>query len=162
MRNDELCWMTASDLAAAIRRKKVSPAEVIDAGLDRIERLRALNAYHYFLINADGTGERRVVRGGFYPTWMRTVERWSACGSGGSSANDLAAQRETLILDGPKEFPGVGELGAVELAPDGRRPPAHRYERATPGELVHVMSRNWGGSGGWGIASPATAAIGSW
>jgi len=46
MANDELCWMPAVELAAAIRRKKVSPVEVVDAVLARVERLNPkLNAY---------------------------------------------------------------------------------------------------------------------
>ncbi|MBI4590902.1 MAG: amidase [Candidatus Rokubacteria bacterium] len=46
MANDELCWLPATELAAAIRRKKVSPLEVVDAVLARIEKLNAtLNAY---------------------------------------------------------------------------------------------------------------------
>ena len=44
--SDELCWMSAIELAGLIRRKRVSPVEVVDAVLDRIERLNpALNAY---------------------------------------------------------------------------------------------------------------------
>src|SRR6266852_7217795 len=43
--SDELCWMTAADLARAIARKTVSPLEVLDAVLARIEKLSALNAY---------------------------------------------------------------------------------------------------------------------
>jgi len=46
MAKDELTWMSAVELAAAIRRKKVSPVEVVDAVLARIERLNPkLNAY---------------------------------------------------------------------------------------------------------------------
>ncbi len=46
MANDELGWMSAVELAAAVRRKKVSPVEVVDAVLTRIERLNPkLNAY---------------------------------------------------------------------------------------------------------------------
>ncbi len=46
MADDRLCWMSAVELAAAIRRKKVSPVEVVDAVLSRIERLNpTLNAY---------------------------------------------------------------------------------------------------------------------
>ena len=42
----ELCFMPAVDLAAAIRAKPVSPVEVVDAVLARIERLNpSLNAY---------------------------------------------------------------------------------------------------------------------
>jgi aspartyl-tRNA(Asn)/glutamyl-tRNA(Gln) amidotransferase subunit A len=46
MATDELCWMPATDLAPLIRKRKVSPVEVVDAVLDRIERLNpTLNAY---------------------------------------------------------------------------------------------------------------------
>ena len=46
MANDELCWAPALELAGLIRRRKVSPVEVVDAVLARIEtvnpRLNAL------------------------------------------------------------------------------------------------------------------------
>ena len=46
MAQDELCWLSATELAAAIRRKKLSPVEVIGAVLSRIERLNpTLNAF---------------------------------------------------------------------------------------------------------------------
>src|SRR6266853_2892580 len=46
MAPDDLCWMPASEMAAAIRRKKVSPVEVMKAVLARIERLNpTLNAF---------------------------------------------------------------------------------------------------------------------
>ncbi len=46
MASDDLCWRSATELAAQIRSKKVSPVEVIDAVLDRIDRVNPrLNAY---------------------------------------------------------------------------------------------------------------------
>jgi len=46
MAADDLCWRSATELAALIRRRKVSPVEVVDAVLDRIDRLNPrLNAY---------------------------------------------------------------------------------------------------------------------
>ncbi|MBI2206175.1 MAG: amidase [Candidatus Rokubacteria bacterium] len=46
MASHDLCWLSAAELAALIRRKKVSPVEVVDAVLDRIEKVDpALNAY---------------------------------------------------------------------------------------------------------------------
>ncbi len=46
MASDELCWVSATELAALIRRRKVSPVEVIDSVLDRIARLNPqLNAF---------------------------------------------------------------------------------------------------------------------
>ena len=46
MTNDELCWMPAAKMAALIRRKKVSPVEVVGAVLDRIAEVDPrLNAF---------------------------------------------------------------------------------------------------------------------
>lgn len=43
---DDLCWLPAHELAALIRARKVSPVEVTDAVLARIERVNpALNAF---------------------------------------------------------------------------------------------------------------------
>ncbi|MGH2392886.1 MAG: amidase family protein, partial [Candidatus Limnocylindria bacterium] len=54
----ELCWMTAAEVAVAIRRKKISPVEVVDATLARIEKLAMLNAY----VTVDADGARRAAR----------------------------------------------------------------------------------------------------
>ncbi len=45
MNDSDLCWMPASALAIAIAKKKVSPVEVVDAVLSRIDTLKELNAY---------------------------------------------------------------------------------------------------------------------
>jgi aspartyl-tRNA(Asn)/glutamyl-tRNA(Gln) amidotransferase subunit A len=43
---DDLCWLSALELAAQIRAKKISPVEVVDAVLARIERVNPiLNAF---------------------------------------------------------------------------------------------------------------------
>src|SRR5262249_23022026 len=68
MRNSDLCWMSASDLAAAIAKKRVSPVEVVDAVLERIGTLKQLNAY--VTLDADRArhaaqaAERAVMRRG--------------------------------------------------------------------------------------------------
>ena len=44
--SDDLCWLSATELVALIRSKKVSPVEVTEAVLARVERLNpALNAF---------------------------------------------------------------------------------------------------------------------
>jgi aspartyl-tRNA(Asn)/glutamyl-tRNA(Gln) amidotransferase subunit A len=58
MASDELCWMPAADLAAAIARKKVSPVEVVDAVLGRIDKTKVLNAY----VTVDAEGARQAAR----------------------------------------------------------------------------------------------------
>jgi aspartyl-tRNA(Asn)/glutamyl-tRNA(Gln) amidotransferase subunit A len=56
--DDALCWKSATELAAAIQRRRVSPVEVVDAVLDRVERTRALNAF----VTLDAEGARRAAR----------------------------------------------------------------------------------------------------
>ncbi|HEV8473872.1 MAG TPA: amidase [Methylomirabilota bacterium] len=52
MTETDLCWLSATELAALIRRRKVSPVELVDAVLERIDKINPrLNAY--VLINAD-------------------------------------------------------------------------------------------------------------
>src|SRR5258706_15440655 len=69
MSDDRLCWMSAADLAAAIARRKVSPVEVVDAVLDRIARLKDLNAW--CLLDADGA--RREARAAERATGKRSA-----------------------------------------------------------------------------------------
>ena len=46
MPSDDLCWLSAAELATLVRRKKVSPVEILGAVLDRIEKVNPrLNAY---------------------------------------------------------------------------------------------------------------------
>jgi dipeptidyl aminopeptidase/acylaminoacyl peptidase len=73
-----------------------------------------------FLVNVDGTGERRIARNGYHPTWTADGAAVLFERQGRIVRYDLAARQEVVALDGPTEFPG-GELGDVELAPDGRR-----------------------------------------
>jgi len=55
MTND-LCWLSGTELAALIRRKKVSPVEVVDAILTRIEKINPkINAY----VTLDADAARR-------------------------------------------------------------------------------------------------------
>ena len=58
MANDDLCWMSAADLAAGISRKKISPVEVVDAVLARIEKLERLNAY----VTVDADSARKAAK----------------------------------------------------------------------------------------------------
>ena len=44
--NEELCFTTATEIAVRIRRRELSPVEVVDAFLERIEdRNGEINAY---------------------------------------------------------------------------------------------------------------------
>ena len=45
MANDDLRFMPAADLAAAIARRKVSPVDAVKAVLDAIDDTKTLNAW---------------------------------------------------------------------------------------------------------------------
>ncbi len=63
MKNSDLCWMSASDLATAIAKKRVSPVEVVDAVLARIDTLKQLNAFVTSMPSArDGPRRPRSAR----------------------------------------------------------------------------------------------------
>ena len=68
MNNADLCFMPATELAAAIRTKKVSPIEVMNAVLARIEQLNPkLNAFCLVTVDAARqaaqAAEQTVMRG---------------------------------------------------------------------------------------------------
>ena len=47
--SDELAYTTATELAMRIRRRELSPVEVVEAYIERIEaRNKSLNAFVYF------------------------------------------------------------------------------------------------------------------
>jgi Asp-tRNA(Asn)/Glu-tRNA(Gln) amidotransferase A subunit family amidase len=68
MSDSDLCWMSAFDLARAIAKKKVSPLEVVDAVLARIDALKALNAY----VTLDTDGARAAAPGSARSTACRS------------------------------------------------------------------------------------------
>ncbi|MGH2459148.1 MAG: amidase [Chloroflexota bacterium] len=58
---DELCYQPATDLAARVRARELSPVEVVDAFLARIERINpALNAYCTVTADLARTEARRI------------------------------------------------------------------------------------------------------
>jgi aspartyl-tRNA(Asn)/glutamyl-tRNA(Gln) amidotransferase subunit A len=69
MTKQDICWMSAADLARAIKTKKLSPVEVIRTFLERIESVNPMiNAY--VTVTADSAleearkAERKVMKGG--------------------------------------------------------------------------------------------------
>ena len=58
---DTICYTPATELAELIRRKDLSPVEVVDAFLDRIDRVNpALNAYVTLLHESARKGAKRA------------------------------------------------------------------------------------------------------
>jgi len=67
MTNDDICWLTAADLRRQYARGELSPVEVVNALLDRAERLQPrLNA----LVLIDAEGARAAARAS-EARWMR-------------------------------------------------------------------------------------------
>jgi len=53
MSREDICWMSAADLAKSIRRKKLSPVEVVEDILERIEVINPkINAYVTVIANS--------------------------------------------------------------------------------------------------------------
>src|SRR5215471_3823996 len=69
MAHDDLCWMNATELASAIRSKKISPVEVTKAVLARIESVNPrINAFCTVVgdraLAEARTAESAVMKGG--------------------------------------------------------------------------------------------------
>ena len=60
MASDELCWLSATELAVLIRRRKVSPVEVIDEVLDRIGRWLNPQLNAFVTVTADEAERARA------------------------------------------------------------------------------------------------------
>jgi len=53
MSREDICWISAADLAKSIRRKKLSPVEVVEDILERIEVINLkINAYVTVIANS--------------------------------------------------------------------------------------------------------------
>jgi Tol biopolymer transport system component len=82
---------------------------------------RDSTAWDVYLLDLEGGTERRLVRGGYYPTW--TADGKAVVFKRGQQVlrYDLATGQETLVLDGVQAIPRLTELGDPGLSPDGRR-----------------------------------------
>ena len=73
---EDLCFTPAVELAARIRRREVSPVELVRALLDRIERLQpALNAYTVVYPEQALSAARRAESAGSSPMFWPPSER---------------------------------------------------------------------------------------
>ena len=112
----ELCWMTAAELAAAIRRKKLSPVEVVDATLERIEKLKALNAY--VTVDADGARSARAAERADAPgRQARSAARGAVFSEGSDPHQRRAHDLRDAALSRQRPHPGCAD----RRAPEGRR-----------------------------------------
>lgn len=82
---------------------------------------REETAWDVYLINADGSGERLLARGGYHPTW--TADGRGILFYRGMQVFrlELASGQEQLIFDAKQAIPGVTRAGDFELSADGAR-----------------------------------------
>ncbi|MGH7319878.1 MAG: TolB family protein [Candidatus Rokuibacteriota bacterium] len=101
---------------------------------------REMTAWDVYLVNVDGTGEQRLARGGYHPTW--TADGRAVIFHRGAQVfrYDLATSRETRIFDGEREVPGLAKSGDFELGPDNRRL-AFAFRQPWSGAAVFDLER---------------------
>ena len=170
MDTTELCFTPATELAAAIRARKLSPVEIADAVLARIDALNPrLNAY--LTVDADGArasaraAEAAVMRGGDLPPLtglpisIKDLEpvRGLRCTYGSRFYRDNVADVDGVAAE------RVKAAGGVVL---GKTNTSHYGYRDTSDNLIGPPCRNpWrldrtsGGSSG-GAASAVAAGLG--
>jgi Tol biopolymer transport system component len=82
---------------------------------------REPTAWDVFLMDSDGSNERRVAQGGFHPTWTADGRAVIFHREARVFRYDVASGRETQIFDGRAAIPRLTEIGDFELSPDGQR-----------------------------------------
>jgi Tol biopolymer transport system component len=82
---------------------------------------RDATRWDLFVIGADGAGERRIVQGGYRPTWTPDGKAVIFYRDLAAVRYDLATRQETVLFDARKDLPGTEEIGDFEVGPDGHR-----------------------------------------
>ena len=169
--SEDLCWMPASEMAPAIKRRKLSPVEVVQAVLARIERLNpTLNAY-VTLIGDQATKDARAAE-------RAAMKKGAALGPLHGvpfSTKDLVITRGVRTTFGTRLFadnvpaedaPMVGRLraaGAIQLGKTNT--PMMGWIGATHNLLFGITRNPWnldrtpGGSSG-GASTAVAAGLG--
>lgn len=82
---------------------------------------REMGAWNVLVVNADGTGEWEIARGGYHPGWTADGRAVIFHRDAQVFRYDLASRRESLLFDGRKEVAGISDPGDFEMAPDQRQ-----------------------------------------
>ena len=77
-------------------------------------------AWDVYVMNVDGSGERRVARGGYYPTWAPSGREVVFLRGTEVLRLDLGTGQESQVIDGATTEGIKGGLETPELSPDGR------------------------------------------
>jgi aspartyl-tRNA(Asn)/glutamyl-tRNA(Gln) amidotransferase subunit A len=169
--DDELCWRPATELAALIRTKAVSPVDVVQATLTRLDRVNpALNAY----VTITAESARREARAAEHALAGKRTRRGPLHGVP-FSVKDLVPTRGVRTTFGTPLFrdnvpaedaPMVARLKAAGAILLGKtNTPAFGWSGATHNALFGVTRNPWdldrtpGGSSG-GASAAAAAGLG--
>ncbi len=170
MASEDLCWLSAVELAALIRARKVSPVEVVDAALGRIDRLNpALNAY--CTVTTDEARDAAQAA----EVAVMTGEELGALHGVPVSIKDLVFTRRVLTTGGSRLFadhvpeedavPVERLKGAGAIVLGKTNTPEFGHKGVTDNPLFGITRNPWdpgrtpGGSSG-GAAVAAAAGLG--
>jgi Asp-tRNA(Asn)/Glu-tRNA(Gln) amidotransferase A subunit family amidase len=176
MAQDELCFWSASAMAAAIARKDVSPVEVVEAVLARIERLNPrLNAYCTVTAEqarqAAREAEQKVMRGeplgllhGVPVSVKDTL--WTAgvrTTMGSAIYADFVPTQDALIVARLKAAGAilVGKTTTPEFAHKGLTDSPLFGVTRNPWSLAHTCGGSSGGAGAAVAAGMGPLAVGT-
>lgn len=170
MNNDELCYLSAVELASRIRGKELSPVEVTEAVLDRIDEVNpALNAICTSMAN-----EARATAKQLEDALMRG-EDIGPLGGVPVTVKDIVAVKDSRTTSGSKLFeenistddaPAVERLRAAGAVLAGRTStPEFGWKGVTDNRVFGITRNPWntdltpGGSSG-GASAAVAAGLG--
>src|SRR2546422_11754600 len=113
MANDDLRFMPAADLAAAIARRKVSPVDAVKAVLDAIDDTKTLNAW----VTVDADAALKAARAAERAAMRRGVGPRPLPGGPLGGEGLLLTERGGPDVGPPPYSDNVPAEGAAALAP---------------------------------------------
>jgi aspartyl-tRNA(Asn)/glutamyl-tRNA(Gln) amidotransferase subunit A len=170
---DELCYWTITELAAKIQAKEISPVEIIQAQLDRIERLDStLNAYLTVLsesaMREARTAEEEITRGHYrgplHGVPIAVKDLFETQGvkttAGSIILKDYIPAHDATVLARLRQQGAVvlGKLNLHEFAYGGTGVNPHYGTSKNPWALDRIPG---GSSSGSGVAVAAGMAFGA-
>src|SRR2546427_9126007 len=113
MANDDLRFMPAADLAAAIARRKVSPVDAVKAVLDAIDDTKTLNAW----VTVDADAALKAARATERAAMRRGVRLRPPHGVPFGGKGPLITKRARTTFGTPLSRDNAPTQGAPPLAP---------------------------------------------
>ena len=178
MNRSELCFQTITRLAGLIERKEVSPVEVVDSILERIEAIDGKTNAFITVMSDEGSEAARLaeeeISRGLYrgplhgiPVGLKDLYYTrDVRTTGGSKITEWAEfipDEDSTVTKRLKEAGAVviGKLNMHEFAAGGTNENPHYGPSRNPWNVDHMTGGSSGGSGAAVAASLCSAAMGS-